>query len=106
MTKRYFEYNGVVIEAKIYGTVKAFEADNPHLTLIKETDLTEVQKEKLIEEGKRKKREKKRKQILEIADRDKQLQMIFDCLEEMETEGIAISSEVSSFIDERNAIKD
>lgn len=66
-------------------------------------DAVVVDESKVLPEERRK--AIRRQKILKIADIHEQQQMIFDCLAKMQMDGIDISTEVSSFIGKRNAIK-
>jgi hypothetical protein len=49
-------------------------------------------------------RHRRKNKILDIADRDEQLQMIFDAFAYLQLNGIDIPQEMSSFIGKRNAV--
>lgn len=83
---------------------------NPHLDeVVKDSDLSAAERTRYEEyevaQSERKRKQGKRDRILKIADRDTQLQMIFDCLAKLQLNGIDISTEVSSFLGKRAQVK-
>ncbi len=87
-------------------TLQVFEKENDHLKG-KECSKAEYDTLRAVEDEQRRKY-RKRKKILEIADANEQLQMIMDNFAhlQMQVAGLTNSKEVNSFIAKRNAIKD
>jgi len=101
---KYWNYQGacVVFDGSKTGLVK-FEKENLHLNGhdCSQADYAESRSVEAV----RAKKHRKRKKILEIADHDKQFQMIFDCLAKLQLNGVDISTEVSSFLGKRSQVK-
>jgi len=102
--KKYFICNQMPILFE--GTAKKYErfmANNEHLN---GCDVSPADYSTAVAAGVEEQRSQdKRKAILKIADHDKQLQMIFDCLAKLQLNGIDISTEVSSFLGKRSQVK-
>jgi len=103
--KKYYNYNDTPVLFE--GTVKEhkkFITKNGHLVGSECTK--EEYNASYSEEGKREKRYKKRKKILQIANHDEQFKILFNAFEYMKANGVDVTQEVSDFLDKRANIKD
>jgi len=102
--KKYWIYEGTPVELK--GTEAEhlhFLTNNGHLAGCEVSAADYAAAQAAVDAAN--KSQEKRVKILQIADHDKQLQMIFDCLAKLQLNGVDISTEVSSFLGKRSQVK-